>query len=164
MDVRSQNSSFTANPSANAFKNLSSSMQVEVTEADCSTDDILQFDFPSSSISKGMKRKWGLIDGYIGQSTCSLSRGLGLSTSSSDSKESSATSCTAISSVKEIDDQSSMPMDIELDFTLNLDCEKVESPKKLVSSNLKIFELQPKIDLELSLSTLSTMPPNVDEG
>ncbi|WVZ10918.1 hypothetical protein V8G54_015448 [Vigna mungo] len=194
MDVRSQNSSFTANPSANAFKNLSSSMQVEVTEADCSTNDILQFDSPSSSISKGMKRKWGLIDGYIGQSTSSsLSRGLGLSTSSSDSKESSATSCTAISSVKEIDDQSSMPMDIELDFTLNLDCEKVESPKKLVSSNLKIFELQPKIDLELSLSTqpsksditsvcvspsqspplqlnleiplvLSTTPPNVDEG
>ncbi|XP_047175382.1 uncharacterized protein LOC124842841 [Vigna umbellata] len=194
MDVRSQNLSFTANPSANAFKNLGSSMQVEVTEADCSTNDILQFDSPSSSISKGMKRKWGLIDGYIGQSTCSsMFLGLGLSTSSSDSKESSATSCTAISSVKEIDEQSSMPMDIELDFTLNLDCEKVESPKKLVSSNLKIVELQPKLDLELSLSTqpsksditsvcvspsqspplqlnleiplvLSTTPPNVDEG
>ncbi|XP_068469322.1 uncharacterized protein [Phaseolus vulgaris] len=154
MDVRFQNLSFTANPSANAFKNLGSSMQVEVSEADCSTNDIVQYDSPSSSISKGMKRKWGLIDGCIGQSICSsLSLGLGLSTSSSGSKESSATSCTAISSAKEIDEESSIPMDIELDFTLNLDCEKVERPKKLVSSNLKIFELQPKIDLELSLST-----------
>jgi len=152
MDVRFQNLSFTANPSANAFKNLGSSMQVEVTESDCSTNDIVQFDSPSTSISKGMKRKWGLIDGCIGQSICS-SLSLGLSTSSSGSKESSATSCTAITSAKEIDDESSIPMDIELDFTLNLDCEKVERPKKLVSSDLKIFELQPKTDLELSLST-----------
>ncbi|KAL5181958.1 putative WRKY transcription factor 19 [Glycine soja] len=152
MDVRFQNLSFTANCSANAFKILGNSMQVEVRGADCSTNNILQLDSHGSSISKGMKRKWDLIDGCMGLSIGS-SLSLGLSTSSSDSKESSATACTALSSAKEIDEESSMPMDIELDFTLHLGCEKVKSPKKLASSNLKIFELQPKVDLELSLST-----------
>ncbi|TKY70990.1 WRKY transcription factor 19 [Spatholobus suberectus] len=151
MDVRFQNLSFTANPSANAFKILDNSMQVEGRGSACSTDTILQLDFPASSISKGMKRKWDLIDGCMGQSVgSSLSLGLGLSTRSSDSKESSATTCTAMSSAKEIDEESSM--DIELDFTLHLGCEKVESLKKPSSSNLKIFELQPKVDLELSIS------------
>ncbi|XP_020204651.1 uncharacterized protein LOC109789986 [Cajanus cajan] len=152
MDGRFQNLTFTANPSANAFKILGNSMQVEGRGADCCTDTILQHDSRAFSISKGTKRKWDLIDGSMGQSIgSSFSHGLELSTSSSDSKESSATACTAMSSAKEIDEESSL--DIELDFTLHLGCEKVQSPKNPASSNLKIFELQPKVDLKLCLST-----------
>ncbi|KAK7307883.1 hypothetical protein VNO77_41327 [Canavalia gladiata] len=152
MDMRFQNLNFTAKPPANAFKILGDSMQVGGNGASISTDTILRLDSPGSSISNGMKRKWDLIDGCMDQRVgSSLSLGLGLSTSSSDSKGSSATACTAMSSAKEIDEQ--LSMDIELDFTLNLGCEKVHSPKKPANSNLKIFELQPKVDLGLSLST-----------
>nr|KYP37627.1 putative WRKY transcription factor 19 [Cajanus cajan] len=118
MDGRFQNLTFTANPSANAFKILGNSMQVEGRGADCCTDTILQHDSRAFSISKGTKRKWDLIDGSM---------------------------------AKEIDEESSL--DIELDFTLHLGCEKVQSPKNPASSNLKIFELQPKVDLKLCLST-----------
>ncbi|KAL2348000.1 hypothetical protein Fmac_002000 [Flemingia macrophylla] len=153
MDGRLRNLSFTANPAENAFKIFSNSMQVEGRGANCSTDTISRLDFPAFSISKGTKRKWDLIDGSMGQGVgSSLSFGLELSaSSSSDSNESSATACTAMSSAKEIDEESSM--DIPLDFTLHLGCEKVESLKKPAMSNLKIFELQPKVDLELCLST-----------
>ncbi|XP_027360520.1 uncharacterized protein LOC113868811 [Abrus precatorius] len=152
MYARFQNLSFTVNPPANAFKILGNPMQIEENGADYSTDTILRLDSLGSSISKGIKRKWELIDECMGQRVgTSLSLGLGLSTSSSDSKGSSATACTAISSAKEIDEESSM--DIELDFTLHLGCDKVQSLKKPASSNLKIFELQPKVDLGLSLSS-----------
>ena len=159
MDARFQNLGFAANHSANAFKILSNSMQVERSGADyCGTDTILRLDSPGSSIPscmhscKGTKRKWDLIDGSMGQRAgSSLSLGLGRSTSSSDSKGSSTIACTAISSAKDIDEESSM--DLDLDFSLHLGCEKVQSPNKLVSSNLKTMELQPKFDLELSLLT-----------
>ncbi|XP_061341144.1 uncharacterized protein LOC133287533 [Gastrolobium bilobum] len=156
MDAMFQNLTFAANHSANAFKILGKSMQVEGRGADYSTDTILRLDSPGSSISymlssKGTKRKWDLIDGCIGKRDgSSLSLGLGCSTSSSDSKGSSATACTAMSSAKEIDEESSM--DIELDFTLHLGYEKVQCLKKPSSSNLKTFESKPKVDLELSLS------------
>uniref|UniRef100_F6H9N4 Uncharacterized protein n=1 Tax=Vitis vinifera TaxID=29760 RepID=F6H9N4_VITVI len=84
-------------------------------------DTILRLDSPSSSIpdltaSKGVKRKWSLIDGTRGQQAgSSLSLGLGRSSSSSDSKGSSATACTTMSSAKENEEESSM--DLELDFT-----------------------------------------------
>ncbi|KAI4326873.1 hypothetical protein L6164_019398 [Bauhinia variegata] len=157
MDVRFQNLGFAANHSSNAFKNLGNSVRVEGGQADCSSDTILRLDSPCSSILhmgsfKGIKRKWDLIDGCMGQRVgSSLSLGLGHSTSSSDSKGSSATACTAMSSAKEIDEESSM--DIELDFALHLGCEKVQSISKPTCSNLKKLDLQPKVDLELSLST-----------
>jgi len=160
MDVRlKQFLGFAANHSANAFKILGNSMQAEGRGADHhGTDTILRLDSPGSSIptcvpsSKGTKRKWDLIDGCMVQKVdSSLSLGLGRSTSSSDSKGSSAAACTAISSAKDIDEESSM--DIELNFSLHLGCEKVQSQKKPVNSSLKTLELQPNFDLELSLST-----------
>ncbi|XP_027342777.1 uncharacterized protein LOC113855359 isoform X2 [Abrus precatorius] len=160
MDAKFQHLGFATNHSANAFKILgNSSMQVERSGVDYyDTDTILRLDSPGGSIfscvpsSNGTKRKWDLIDGCMGQRIdSSLSLGLGRSTSSSDSKGSSAAGCTAMSSAKDIDEESSM--DIELDFALHLGCEKVQSLKKLVSSNLKTLESQPNCDLELSLST-----------
>lgn len=159
MDTRFQHLGFPVNNSANAFKILNNSMQVEGSGLDYyAADTVLRLDSPGSSnpsykpSSKGTKRKWDLIDGCMGHSVgSSLSLGLGRSSSSSDSKGSSALACTAMSSGKDNDEESSM--DIELDFSLHLGCEKVQSLKKPVSSNLKTLELQPKFDLELSLST-----------
>ncbi|XVF53003.1 hypothetical protein PTKIN_Ptkin05aG0063500 [Pterospermum kingtungense] len=157
MDTRFSNLGFAANYSSNAFKILSSSMQVGGTGGGYSTDTVLRLDSPGSSIphgstSKGIKRKWSLMDGSISEQVgSSLSLGLGHSSSSSDSKGSSTTACTTTSSAKEADEESSM--DIELDFTLHIGNEKVINPKKSASPNLKGLELQPTVDLELSLST-----------
>ncbi|XWS48858.1 hypothetical protein CRYUN_Cryun13aG0112800 [Craigia yunnanensis] len=157
MDSRFSNLGFPVNYSSNAFKILGSSMQVEGTGVPYSADTVLRLDSPGSSIphmstSKGIKRKWSLMDGSINEQVgSSLSLGLGSSSSSSDSEGSSTTACNTTSSAKEADEESSM--DIELDFTLHLGNEKVINPKKSASSNLKGLELQPKVDLELSLST-----------
>ncbi|KAJ9706070.1 hypothetical protein PVL29_001573 [Vitis rotundifolia] len=157
MYSRFQNLGFAANHSSNAFKNLGNSMQVGGARANYCMDTILRLDSPSSLVpdltaSKGIKRKWSLIDGTRGQQVgSSLSLGLGRSSSSSDSKGSSATACTTMSSAKENEEESSM--DLELDFTLHLGNEKTPSPKKYAGSSLKALELQPDIDLELSLST-----------
>ncbi|KAK7267230.1 hypothetical protein RIF29_19895 [Crotalaria pallida] len=70
---------------------------------------------------------------------------------SSDNNGSSATSCSAMSSVIEVGEESST--NIELDFTLHHGCEKVRNlKKKLAPSNLKTYRLQSEVDLELSLS------------
>ncbi|KAE8055427.1 hypothetical protein FH972_012267 [Carpinus fangiana] len=159
MDTRCENLQFSANYSSNAFKILGNSGHVAGAGAvaEYGTDTDLRLDSPGSSIpymsnSKGIKRKWGLTGGSMGQLVgSSLSLGLGCSSSSSDSKGSSATACTTMSSAKETDEESSM--DIELDFSLHLSGEKVPSPKKPASSNLKAREAPLKVDLELSLST-----------
>ncbi|KAJ4711978.1 putative Transcription factor [Melia azedarach] len=157
MDSRFQSLGFAANYSSNAFKTSSISMQVGGAGAEYSADTILRLDSPGSSIpymsaSKGIKRKWSLIDGSLGQQIGStLSLGLGRSCSSSDSKGSSATACTTMSSAKESDEESSM--DLDLDFTLHLGNEKIPSPKKSANANMKGVELRPKVDLMLSLST-----------
>lgn len=155
MESRFGHLGFPVNNSANAFKILGSSMQVEGSGVDYyGTDTMLRLDSPGTSIpslkpsSRGLKRKWDLIDGCMDQTVgSSLSLGLGRSTSSSDSKGSSAVACTAMSSGKDVDEESSM--DIGLDFTLNLGCEKVHSLKKSADSNMKAS----RFDLELSLST-----------
>ncbi|GAV63520.1 hypothetical protein CFOL_v3_07038 [Cephalotus follicularis] len=157
MDTRLQNLGFPANFSANAFKCLGSSRHVGRAGAEHSTDTILRLDSLGSSVpqmytSKGIKRKWNLIDGSMGQQvSSSLSLGLGRSSSSSDSKGSSATACTTLSSAKETDEESSM--DLDLDFTLHLGNEKIPSPKKSASSHLNGLDLRPKVDLQLSLTT-----------
>ncbi|KAF2313399.1 hypothetical protein GH714_010776 [Hevea brasiliensis] len=157
MENKFRNLGFASNYPSNAFKILGKSMQIEGAVAEYSADTVLRLDSPGSSLtymspSKGIKRKWNLIDRSMGQRVgSSLSLGLGRSSSSSESKGSSATACTTMSSAKETDEESSM--DLELDFSFHLGNEKMSSPKKYASSNLKELELLPKIDLELSLST-----------
>uniref|UniRef100_A0A2P2LHK6 WRKY19-like zinc finger domain-containing protein n=1 Tax=Rhizophora mucronata TaxID=61149 RepID=A0A2P2LHK6_RHIMU len=157
MDERFQTLGFTATNPSNVFKVLGSSMQVRGAGAGYIADTVLRLNSPGSSIpcmpaSKGIKRKWNLIDGSECQHAgSSLSLGLGHSSSSSDSKGNSATACTTMSSAKETDEESSM--DLELNFSLHLGNEKTPSPKKCVSSNLEALEGQPKVDLELSLAT-----------
>ncbi|EEF51275.1 transcription factor, putative [Ricinus communis] len=157
MENKFQNLGFAATCPSNAFKILGSSTLVGGPVAEYCADTVLRLDSPGSSVSctsqsKGIKRKWNFIDGTMGQHIgSSLSLGLGCSSSSSDSKGSSATACTTMSSAKETDEESSI--DLELDFALHLGNEKMSSPKKSANSNLKGLELQPKVDLELSLST-----------
>ncbi|KAF8412170.1 hypothetical protein HHK36_000128 [Tetracentron sinense] len=157
MGTRFGHLGFAANPSSNAFENLSNGMQVRGVVADYCTDTILRLDSPGASLpyfstSKGTKRKWSVIDGSMGpQDGSSLVLGLGRSSSSSDSKGSSATACTTISSAKETEDESSM--DLGLDFDLHLGNEKTSNPKKSACATLKAMEVRPKFDLKLSLST-----------
>ncbi|KAI6702054.1 hypothetical protein NL676_011190 [Syzygium grande] len=156
MDPRFQNLGFTANSSSNAFKTLGNLPHAQGTGVEYGTDTILQLDSPASlcllSASKGVKRKWKLIDGYINRQVgSSLCLGLGQPSSSSDSKGSSGTACTTTSSAKETDEESSM--DLDLDFTLSIGNDKAPSRKKVASPGTKALELQPKVDLELSLST-----------
>ncbi|OAY56420.1 uncharacterized protein LOC110608957 [Manihot esculenta] len=156
MENKFQNLGFASNYPSNPFK-MGSSVQVGGPVAEYSADTVLRLDSPGSSVTymspaKGIKRKWNLMDRSMGQCVgSSLSLGLGRSSSSSDSKGSSATACTTMSSAKETDEESSM--DLELDFSLHLGNEKMSSPKKSASSNLKELELHTKVDLELSLST-----------
>ncbi|KAJ7010558.1 hypothetical protein NC653_001113 [Populus alba x Populus x berolinensis] len=159
MDNRLWNLGFAPDCPSNASKISGSSMPVGigVAGAKFSADTVLRLDslgslVPYGSPSKGIKRKRNLIDGSMGLNVgSSLSLGLRRSSSSSDSKGSSATACTAMSSAKETDEESSM--DLELDFSLHLGNEKMSSPKKPAGSNIKGMELQPRVDLELSLST-----------
>ncbi|KAI4370120.1 hypothetical protein MLD38_018501 [Melastoma candidum] len=107
-----------------------------------------------SLASKGHKRKWSLVDGSSEQQLIgsSLSLGLGWCSSSSDSKGSSATACTTVSSCKEADEGSTM--DLALDFALHLGSDKNQPSKKAVcSSAMGGAQYPSKVDLELSLST-----------
>ncbi|XP_030530267.1 uncharacterized protein LOC115740812 [Rhodamnia argentea] len=156
MDPRFQHLRFAANSSSNAFKTLGNLPHSRGTGVEYGTDTILQLDSPASlcllSASKGVKRKWKMIDGSINRQVgCPLSLGLGRPSSSSDSKGSSRTACTTTSSAKETDEESSMNLD--LDFTLSIGNDKAPSRKKVASPGTKDLELQPKVDLELSLST-----------
>lgn len=153
-----QNLNFSANYSLNVIKILGKSSQDGKTGAEDSADTSLRLDstgysVPCRSISKGMKRKWSLVeksmDGRLVGS--SLSLGFVHSSSSSDSKGSSATACTRVSSAKETDEESSMALD--LDFSLNLGSDKVASPKEPANKSLKVQKVNPRVDLELSLST-----------
>ncbi|KAG6671019.1 hypothetical protein I3843_Q020200 [Carya illinoinensis] len=156
MDMRSRNLGFNAKYS-NTFKILGNLVQVGGAGAEFVMGTELRLDFPGSSVpymptSKGIKRKWGFNRTMGPQVSSSLSLGLGRSPSSSDSKGSSATACTTMSSAKETDEESSM--DLELDFSLHLGGEKIPSSKETTCSNLKTLEMPPKVDLELSLSTV----------
>ncbi|CAF1720733.1 unnamed protein product [Brassica napus] len=144
MDARFHNTGFAASSSPNVFNILGRSLHVqEVEEA---ADTTLRLDSLASN-TKGIKRKWNLIDGSKAQEADSLlSLRLGHSSSSSDSKGSSPTDSMSLSSPKEIEEASSS-MDLDLDFTLHLGNDK--------PANLKMKGLQvpsPQFDLELSLS------------
>ncbi|KAL2517228.1 loricrin-related [Abeliophyllum distichum] len=155
MNARFHNLGFAANPVSNAFKNLGTSIQIRGARGVNCADTTLQlnppaFQIPSSSAPKGIKRKWSLIDAPVDQQIeSSLCLRLGHSSSSSDSKGSTATACTSMSSAKETEEESSM--DLELDFALHLGSEKPLNPRK--SARLKFPSAQPKVDLELSLSS-----------
>ncbi|KAL4570728.1 hypothetical protein LXL04_026389 [Taraxacum kok-saghyz] len=116
------------------------------------TDTTLRLDSPgfgnpSFPSSKGVKRKWNLVNGSMDlQTGLPLSLWVGHSPSSSDSKASSATGCTTMSSQKETDEESSM--DLELDFSLHLGGEKPPPVIKKVSTFSKPSM---EVDLELSL-------------
>ncbi|XP_052209997.1 uncharacterized protein LOC127813205 isoform X1 [Diospyros lotus] len=160
MDDRFQDWRFSADPSSYASKNLGKSIQVGGAGYNYCADTTLRLDSPASSfpflsVPKGTKRKWGFLDGCMGgQRGSPFFLRLGHSSSSSDSKGSSATVCTTVSSAKETDEESSM--DLDLDFSLHLGNEKMPNPKNSASSNLKAPDMQPKVDLHLSLSTGST--------
>ncbi|KAJ4955733.1 hypothetical protein NE237_012516 [Protea cynaroides] len=157
MDASFRHLGFVANPSSNAFENLSRMNNLGGIGADYCADTVLRLDSPGMSFpyfasSKGTKRKWSAIDGSIcSEDGSSLVLGLGRSPSSSESKGSSATACTTTSSSKENEEESSM--DIGLNFDLHLGYEKARSPKKPARATLKPLEVRPKFDLELSLST-----------
>nr|GEY56688.1 hypothetical protein [Tanacetum cinerariifolium] len=142
MDAR-----LSANSESDAFKNFSKSICLE--GAGYATDTVLRLDSPGSvSASKGVKRKWSVRDGSIDMDAeLPLCLWFGRSSSSSDSKASSAT---AMSSPKETNEESSM--DIDLDFCLHLGGEKVPVRNK-VSSNKVSMDCQDEVDLELSLSS-----------
>ncbi|CDY08361.1 BnaC09g12350D [Brassica napus] len=149
MHARFQNTGFASKSSPNSFKILGRSLQVQESEA--AADTTLRLDSLSSPLSNsiGTKRKW-----MDQEADPLLSLRLGHSSSSSDSKGSSATAFTSLSSAKEIEEASSM--DIELDFTLHLGNEKPATNHK--PANLKMKELQvlsPEFDLELSGSSQS---------
>ncbi|KAK1324620.1 hypothetical protein QJS10_CPA01g02226 [Acorus calamus] len=138
---------FTSNaPSYNAFETLSKAQY----GSDCLPDTVLRLDSPgapglSLSSSKGIKRKWGTVEDAF-----SLHLGLGHSSSSSDSKGSSATLCT-LSSAKETDEETSM--DLGLNFELHLGSERTPTPRKPTVAIPKPSECGSKFDLQLSLST-----------
>ncbi|XP_023532728.1 uncharacterized protein LOC111794808 [Cucurbita pepo subsp. pepo] len=154
-----QNLNFSANYSLNVLNILGKSFQDGKIGAGDSADTVLRLDstgssVPFRSIPKGMKRKWSSIEKSMGCQSVGSSLSLGRfvhSSSSSDSKGSSATACTRVSSAKETDEESSMALD--LDFSLNLGNDKVASPKEPANKSLKVQTVKPKVDLELSLST-----------
>lgn len=94
----------------------------------------LRVDSPGDSTRRS-KRKWEMNDGS------SLVLGLGQSLSS----------CTTISSAKEIEDESSIDLGLSIDLLGN---NKVPDPKKGSNATKGTFELRSsELDLELSLST-----------
>ncbi|GKB02260.1 hypothetical protein Tco_0830349 [Tanacetum coccineum] len=159
MDPRFRNMGFAANRASDAFRNLSDSVRGggvgSGSGAGYTTDTTLRLDFPGSlnpsfTSSQGVKRKWSSVNGSMDvQSGLPLSLWLGNSPSSSDSKASSATGCTTMSSAKETDEESSM--DIELDFSLHLGGEKAPVRKKVSAQNKTSMDMQHQVDLELSL-------------
>ncbi|KAI3812897.1 hypothetical protein L1987_17610 [Smallanthus sonchifolius] len=148
MDNRFRIMGFAANHVPDAFRNLSNSAHVDGSGpgSGYATDTTLRLDFPGSIPSpKGIKRKWGSVNGSMDvQTGFPFSLSLGHSPSSSDSKASSATGCTNMSSAKETDEESSM--DLELDFSLHLGGEKAPVQKKISTCNKASM-----VDLELSL-------------
>ncbi|XP_071701945.1 uncharacterized protein [Rutidosis leptorrhynchoides] len=141
MDSRFYNMGFAANHVPDAFRNLSNT-----------ADTTLRLDFPGcvaplQPTTKGIKRKWSSVNGSTDlQSGLPLNLWLGHSPSSSDSKASSATGCTTMSSAKETDEESTM--DLDLEFSLNLGGEKTPVKKKVTTFNNNKPSM---VDLELSL-------------
>nr|XP_043639380.1 uncharacterized protein LOC122610452 [Erigeron canadensis] len=134
-------------------------------------DTVLRLDSPgslNSSVlnSKGVKRKWSLRDGSVDpEGGLPLSLWVGHSSSSSDSKESSATGCTTMSSYKETDCEEST-MDLDLEFSLHLGSDKAPLKKKTSGIHKLSLHIEDQDGLELSLSStpaesdISNVQPN----
>ncbi|KAL0393623.1 UNVERIFIED_CONTAM: hypothetical protein Slati_4328500 [Sesamum latifolium] len=150
MDARFDNLGFAANPQSNAFKNLCNSIQIGGVRAEVvyCADITLQLDSPGFanpfiSPPKEVKRKGSSVSGPVNQQAkSSLGLRLGHSSSSTDSKGSTATACTSLSSAKETEEESLM--DLELDFTLHLGSDKSSGSEKSANSNLKSLNVWPK--------------------
>lgn len=105
------------------------------------------------SNSKTSKGKQGAMSGAKGTGNPLLTLGLGCSPSSSDNKLSSGTACiTSSSLLKEIDEESSVDLGLNLGFHIGNDiahCQQKSHAgfKNVISTN------SPKLDLQLSLST-----------
>ncbi|XP_051137158.1 uncharacterized protein LOC127255590 [Andrographis paniculata] len=159
MDARFNNLGFAANPPPYAFKYLGNAIHIggagdkSVFRADTTLRlDSQGFEVPFPSAPKGVKRKWSFIDGAVPQQVENLlDLRLGNSSSSSDSKGSTATVCSSMSSAKESEEES--PMDLELDFSLHLGGDKLSGTDKSTSSNMKLLNVCPEVDLQLSLSS-----------
>lgn len=158
MDPRFDYLGFAANPLLDTSMNLGNSFPVGGAGAeggDCA-DTTLRLDsvgslMPLVPATKEIKHNWSLIRGYVDQQfDSSLCLSLGHSSSPSETKWSSGIVCTSISPAKETDDSS---MDLEIDFGLYLANDKTPRPKSSTSSEPKILDEWPAIDLELSLSS-----------
>ncbi|KAJ8538639.1 hypothetical protein K7X08_029935 [Anisodus acutangulus] len=111
-------------------------------------DPRFRYLMPLVPATKEIKCNWSLIRGTVDQPIdSSLCLSLGHSSSLSESKWSSGIVSTSISPAKETNESS---MDLEVDFGLYLANEK---PKSSTSSDPKVLDAGPAIDLELSLSS-----------
>lgn len=163
MDARFHSLGFAANPQSYAFKNLSNPICIEGAghEVLSQADTTLRLDSPGfetvlPSALHGVKRKWSFLDGPLSQQVeFSLDLHLGHSSSSSDSKGSTATGSSSISSAKETEEDSLM--DLELDFTLHLGGDKTSGSEKSTASDGKLLNVYPEVDLHLSLSSGPTL-------
>ncbi|KAI4303432.1 hypothetical protein MLD38_039064 [Melastoma candidum] len=151
--IRFPHLGFVANYPSNAFREVGSRVHGEM-DTDLRLNSPGSFLHHLSLASKGHKRKWSLVDGSSEQHLIesSLSLRLGWGSSSSDSKGSSATAGTTVSSCKEVDEGSTM--DLDFDFALHLGSYKNQPSKKVARSNAMGGPQHPsKVDLELGLST-----------
>lgn len=121
-------------------------------------DTALRLDLPGGSYahllnSNGVKRKFDTMDGTRRlQDGSYLVPGLGHSLTSSDSKGSSITASTTVSSMK--DTENGYLMNLDLDFNLHIGKVSTFNPKRSIHTNPKGLEVEkPKLDLGLSLSS-----------
>ncbi|CAN4075908.1 unnamed protein product [Withania somnifera] len=158
MDPRFHYLGFAANPSLNTSKNLGKSILIGGVGAevgDCA-DTTLRLDsigslMPLVPATREIKCNWSLIRGSADQQSRSdLCLSLGHSSSPSENKWSSGIVCTSISPANGTDESS---MDLEVDFGLYLANDKTIIPRYSTSSEPKVLDEGPAIDLDLSLSS-----------
>ncbi|KAF9617746.1 hypothetical protein IFM89_038508 [Coptis chinensis] len=122
---------------------MSKAMKIGEVGVNCCADTVLRLESPSASLVstlKGTKRKWSQSDGLLGpEDGCLLALGLGHPMTSSNSMLGSATGCTRSSLTH-----------YALDIDLQLGNEKYLRPHKCAP-----VIPGPKLDLELSLSTVA---------
>ncbi|KAJ1284375.1 hypothetical protein BS78_03G199000 [Paspalum vaginatum] len=119
-----------------------------------STPDSTEYSSFSISNSKASKREQGAMSGEKGTGNPLLTLGLGCSPSSSDSsKLSSGTACiTSSSLLKEIDEESSVDLGLNLGFYIGSDIAHCQQKSYVGVENVLLTNSH-KLDLQLNLST-----------